>query len=124
MDNNKKFLDYDGLQRYHSNLVNNLKDLVYDPKLMFDDKKSLIVAKNWGDDRNEQGYVFGLKQGLLITVGNSIWQLTDPAKFMKILNTIEDVSTNADKTPTELGWKIVGKTTDFEVNGHTLNLIK
>lgn len=124
MDNNKKYLDYDGLQRYHSNLVNNLKDLVYDPKLMFDDKKSLVVAKNWGDDRNEQGYVFGLKQGLLITVGNSIWQLTDPAKFMKILNTIEDVSTKADKTSTELGWKIVGKTTDFEVNGHTLNLIK
>ena len=124
MDNNKKYLDYDGLQRYHSNLVNNLKDLVYDPKQMFNDKKELVSAANWGDDRNSQGYVFGLKQGLLVTVGNSVWQLTDPDKFMGILNTIEDVSTKSNKTPTELGWKIVGNTTDFEIDGHILNLVK
>ena len=120
---NKKYLDFEGLKKYHDNLVEKLKDLAFDPQMMFDDKTSLVTLDNWNHD--QYGKVFGLKKGLMVTVGTSIWQLEDPDKFKTKLTMI-DMSTDdkAKLTETELGWKIVGSTTDFYVDEHTLNLRK
>lgn len=120
---NKKYLDFEGLKSYHDNLVERLKDLTFDPQMMFEDKKSLVTLDNWKHD--QYGRVFGLKKGLMITVGTSIWQLTDPTKFKTKLTMIGmTTDEKSGFTETELGWKIVGSTTDFDVNEHTLNLKK
>lgn len=120
---NKKYLDFEGLKKYHDSLIKKLNDLSFDPQMMFDDKKSLMTIDNWKHD--QYGRVFGLKKGLMVTVGTSIWQLVNPDTFKSKLTavgiTIEDKSKlEAD----EIGWKIVGSTTDFDVDEHTLNLKK
>lgn len=120
---NKKYLDFEGLKKYHDSLIKKLNDLSFDPQMMFDDKKSLMTLDNWKHD--QYGRVFGLKKGLMVTVGTSIWQLVNPDTFKSKLTavgiTIEDKSKlEAD----EIGWKIVGSTTDFDVDEHTLNLKK
>lgn len=119
----KKFLDFEGLKKYHDVLIKKLKDLDFNPQMMFDDKTSLVDLNNWKHD--QYGRVYGLKKGLIVTVGTSIWQLVDPETFKTKLSTVG--LSNEEKaalTPNELGWKIIGSTTDFDVEKHTLNLKK
>lgn len=119
----KKFLDFEGLKKYHDALIKKLKDLDFNPQMMFDDKTSLVDLNNWKHD--QYGRVYGLKKGLIVTVGTSIWQLVDPETFKTKLSTVG--LSNEEKaalTPNELGWKIVGSTADFDVEKHTLNLKK
>lgn len=124
MAKKEQYLDYEGLKTYHSELVDRLKDLEYDPSRMFADKTALLTLDNW--DHDTYGRVFGLKNGLLVTVADKIWQLEDAAKFRLKLTSIGE--TPAQKSSKysmeELGWKIVGNTVDFDVNGHILQLTK
>lgn len=117
----KKFLDYDGIKKYHDELIKNLKDLNYDPQRMFESKEDLLNKSNWTDDK--YGRIFGLKKGLIVTVNNVIWQLADPGLFQTKMNTIGiDLTTLGAN---ELGWNIIsGSDTDFEIDGHTLLLNK
>lgn len=120
MDSNKKYLDYNGFKLYHDELVKRLKDLNYDPQRMFDSKEDLLKKSNWTDDR--YGRIFGLKVGLIVTVNNIIWQLVDPDLFQKKMNTIGlELS---ELSAEDLGWKIVGSSSDFEIDGHRLKLLK
>ena len=115
----KKFLDYDGIKKYHNELIKNLKDLNYDPQRMFESKEDLLNKSNWTDDK--YGRIFGLKKGLIVTVNNVIWQLANPELFQTKMNTIGvDLTTLGAN---ELGWNIIGGS-DFEIDGHTLLLNK
>lgn len=119
----KKFLDFEGLKKYHDVLIKKLKDLDFNPQMMFDDKTSLVDLNNWKHD--QYGRVYGLKKGLIVTVGASIWQLVDPETFKTKLSTVGlSNEEKASLTPNELGWKIIGSTVDFDVENHTLNLKK
>lgn len=124
MAKKEQYLDYDGLKTYHNTLVEKLKDLEYDPSRMFADKIALLTLNNWNHD--EYNRIFGLKAGLVVTVGKQIWQLVNPETFY-------DKITEMGKTPaqkselysvTQLGWKIVGSTVDFNINNHVLELSK
>lgn len=124
MAKKEQYLDYEGLKTYHSELVDRLKDLEYDPSRMFATKVDLLTINNW--DHDEYLRIYGLKAGLIITVGNQIWQLVTPETFYEKI-------TEMGKTPqqkselysvTQLGWKIVGNTVDFNINNHTLELTK
>lgn len=120
---NKQYLDYEGLATYHSELVKRLSDLEYDPNRMFEDIEDLLSLSKWGADK--YGRVAGLKEGILITVGTSIWQLEDAAKFGEILRSVQSV---ADKiliytTPESLGWRVVNNV-EFDVTNHILRLTK
>ena len=118
----KQYLDYEGLSLYHSELVKRLVDLEYDPNRIFEDKVDLFSLNKWGADK--YGRVTGLKNGLIITVGSEIWQLVDAETFRPILTRIQDVTEKAQIPVEDLGWKIVGNTVDFNINGHTLELTK
>ena len=118
----KKYLDLDGLSTYHDELVNKLVDLEYDPNRMFVTKAQLFSEIKWGTDRF--GRIIGLKEGLMITVAGEIWQLVEPETFSSILRTPGKISDKVALTPTELGWKVVGNTVDFNINNHTLELTK
>ena len=99
----KKFLDYDGIKKYHDELIKNLKDLNYDPQRMFESKEDLLNKSNWTDDK--YGRIFGLKKGLIVTVNNVIWQLANPELFQTKMNTIGvDLNTLGAN---ELGWNII-----------------
>jgi len=124
MSTTHKYLDYEGLQRYHNKLVSRLADLEYDPKRMFEDIEELITPSNWGTSK--YGRIVGLKEGLIVTVDDKIWQLQDPNTFRGVLTSSASI---ADKlltydTPESLGWKIVGSTVDFDIINHTLQLTK
>lgn len=116
------FLDFEGLQTYHDELIKRLTDLEYDPERLFEHKVDLFSLSRWG--ANKYGRVVGLKTGLIITVEGQIWQLEDPVKFNRILSRIQSPDEKAAMTPEELGWKIVGSTVDFNINNHTLELTK
>ena len=119
----ERYLDYDGLKTYHDELVRELKHLEFDPQRMFDTQEDIVTPSNWEADK--YGRVFGLKVGLIVTVGNKIWQLTDPGKFVARMNTVgETIAAKAALAPEVLGWKIVGCTTDFDVDEHLLKLMK
>lgn len=123
MSGTKQYLNYEGLGLYHQSLVERLKDLEYDPSRMFADKVALVTYSNWEHD--QYGRIFGLKEGLIVTVGKQIWQLEDPDTFGSVLRTIGlTPEEKAARTEEQLGWKIVGSTVDFNIDGHTLQLIK
>lgn len=117
-----KFLDFEGLQTYHNEIVRRLTDLEYDPDRMFENKVDLFSFEKWG--ANKYGRVVGLKKGLMVTVEGQIWQLDDPAKFNRILSRAQSAEDKALLTPEELGWKVVGSSVDFDVNNNTLVLTK
>ena len=48
---NKKFLDFEGLKKYHDVLTKKLKDLDFNPQMMFDNKSSLVDLNNWKHDQ-------------------------------------------------------------------------
>ena len=118
----QKFLDLDGLVTYHDELVQRLTDLEYDPNRMFATKAQLFSEIKWGSDKF--GRIIGLKEGLIVTVGNEIWQLVNPETFSTILRTPGRISDKVALTPTELGWKVVGNSVDFNINDHVLELTK
>lgn len=121
-NNTDRFLDYEGLKKYHHEMVERLIDLEFDPNRMFDDKVDLFNKTKWGADK--YGRVAGLKAGLIITVGTQIWQLEDPDTFGRILARVQDPNEKALIPVEDLGWKIVGSNVDFNVVGHTLQLTK
>ena len=122
MGNTKKYLDLEGLGTYHDELVQRLTDLEYDPNRMFATKVQLFSESKWGSDKF--GRIIGLKEGLIVTVGNEIWQLVNPETFSTVLRTPGNISEKVALTPAQLGWKIVGSTVDFNVNNHVLELTK
>lgn len=120
MSSTDKYLDYEGLRTYHSELVKRLKDLDYDPNRIFDDTEALCNRSNW--DVDAYGRIYGLKLGLIVTVGSQIWQLVNPETFAALFRTVNPEFSASDATPEELGWKIIG--IDFDVDEHTLRLFK
>lgn len=119
---NKKYLDYDGFKTYHNELVSHLRDLAFDPQRMFETTTELVTPANW---HIEYGRLMGIKRGLIVTVADKFWQLTDPDKFQARVTRIgETIEEKANLEPEQLGWKIVGSTTEFDINGHTLKLMK
>ena len=122
MSDTKKYLDLEGLGTYHGELVQRLTDLEYDPNRMFTTKSQLFSLNKWCNDKF--GRIIGLKEGLIITVANEIWQLVSPETFSTILRTPGKISDKVALTTEELGWKVVGNTVDFNVNDHILELTK
>lgn len=120
----KKYLDYEGFKTYHNELVSELRDLTFDSQRMFDSEEGLLTLNNWEHD--EFGRVWGLKEGLIITVDDIFWQLENPIGFWTILTRVGESPAEkaANYTIEELGWKKVGSTTEFDVDGHTLKLMK
>lgn len=118
----KKYLDYDGFKVYHKEMVKQIRNLEFDPQRMFDSKRELVDKSNWKFDN---GLAYGLKSGLIVTVGDKFWQLVEPEKFNKVLTKIGiDVEEKAGWEPDVLGWRIVGSNTNFDVDNHILKLIK
>ena len=122
MSSTDKYLDYEGLRTYHDELVSRLADLEYDPSRLFDDKEDLFDQQKWGV--NKYGRVAGLKEGLIITVGIQIWQLTDPTTFSTVLSSSQPVSEKVLIPVENLGWKVIGNGVDFDIANHTLTLTK
>jgi hypothetical protein len=118
----KKYLDLEGLGAYHSELVNKLVDLEYEPEKMFENKVDLFSLDKWG--ANKYGRVVGLRKGLMVTVENQIWQLENPARFNGVLSGSQSIEYKTQLPPDDLGWTIVGNTVDFNVNNHILELTK
>ena len=114
MSNAKQYLDYAGLQTYHSELVQRLADLEYEPNKLFADVTALTTRSNWV----KNGRVAGVREGLIVTVGGVLWQLEDADLFKGIL---DGVSVPADPTAEDLGWDVV---IDFNVDDHVLVLTK
>ena len=114
MSNTKQYLDYAGLQTYHSELVQRLADLEYDPNRLFADVTALTTRSNWV----KNGRVAGVKEGLIVTVGGVLWQLVDADLFKGIL---DSGSVPVDPTAEDLGWDVV---IDFNVDDHVLVLTK
>lgn len=114
MSNTKQYLDYAGLQTYHSELVQRLADLEYDPNRLFADVTALTTRSNWV----KNGRVAGVKEGLIVTVGGVLWQLVDADLFKGIL---DGGSVPTDPTAEDLGWDVV---IDFNVDDHVLVLTK
>lgn len=122
MDNAEKYLSYEGLTTYNDELIRRLTDLDYDPDRMFADKTELFSLEKWGVNRF--GRVVGLKAGLMITLDGQIWQLEDPVVFNSILTGNQSIASKVLIPMEDLGWKIVGNTVDFNINGHILELTK
>ena len=122
MDNTEKYLSYEGLATYQDELVRRLTDLDYDPDRMFANKTELFSLEKWGVNRF--GRVVGLKAGLMITLDGQIWQLEDPVVFNSILSGNQSIESKVLIPMEDLGWKIVGNTVDFNINGHILELTK
>ena len=122
MGNTKKYLDLEGLGAYHEELADRLKNLEFDPTRMFDDKEDLFSAQKWDQDR--LGRLYGLKEGLLVTVGNQFWQLENPTRWSTIYRRVQPIEEKLELTPEELGWKVVGNTVDFNISNHVLELTK
>lgn len=122
MDNTEKYLSYEGLTTYNDELIRRLTDLDYDPDRMFADKTELFSLEKWGVNRF--GRVVGLKAGLMITLDGQIWQLEDPVVFNSILTGNQSIASKVLIPMEDLGWKIVGNTVDFNINGHILELTK
>ena len=118
MGNTKKYLDYDGLRTYHNELVQRLTDLEYEPKKMFADIAALTTRSNWVKNNR----VAGVKEGLIVTVGNLIWQLENVNIFKVVLE--DNSSVTASTTAADIGWKVISNTVDFDVDGHILELTK
>lgn len=118
-----RFIDYEKFKIYHTELMKEIT-----PKLMFSTIEELFTLSNWETrDVNSKTYVYGLKEGLMISVGNSIWQLVDSAKFSRLLTVIG--VTAADKariynTADKCGWKAFngGGNADSNVTDHVLNM--
>ena len=122
MSSTIKYLNYEGLSKYHDELVKRLADLEYDPERMFETKADLFSLQKWG--ANKYGRVAGLKAGLIITVENKLWQLEDPDTFNNVLSSVQDVSEKVLIPVEDLGWRIVGSSVDFNINDHVLQLTK
>ena len=118
MNNTKQYLDYAGLKTYHNELVQRLVDLEFEPNKMFADVNALVNPSNWV----KNGRIAGVKAGLMVTVGDYIWQLKDANVFKKILENNSSVTEST--TAEELGWKVISNKVDFDVNNHTLILTK
>ena len=114
MSNTKQYLDYAGLQTYHSELVQRLADLEYDPNRLFADVKALTTRFK----QVKNGRIAGVKEGLIVTVGGVLWQLVDADLFKGIL---DGGSVPANPTAKDLGWDVV---IDFNVDDHILVLTK
>ena len=122
MDNTEKYLSYEGLTTYNDELIRRLTDLDYDPDRMFADKTELFSLEKWGVNRF--GRVVGLKAGLMITLDGQIWQLEDPETFNSVLSGNQSIASKVLIPMEDLGWKIIGNTVDFNINGHILELTK
>ena len=124
MSNEDKYLDYEGLGVFTTELENRLADLDYDPERMFEDMEELLTLSKWGADR--YGRVAGLKRGLIVTIEGKIWQLEDEDTFGAILRRVQPISEKLATydTPDKLGWKLVGSDVDLDVNDHILRLVK
>ena len=118
MSNTKQYLDYTGLTTYHNELVQRLEDLEFEPNKMFADVSALVTRSNWV----KNGRIAGVKEGLMVTVGDYIWQLKDVNVFKGILENNSSVTEST--TAEELGWKVISNKVDFDVNNHTLILTK
>ena len=118
MSNTKQYLDYTGLKTYHNELVQRLEDLEFEPNKIFADVNALVKRDNWVKNNR----IAGLKKGLMVTVGDYIWQLKDANVFKGILENNSSVTEST--TAEELGWKVISNKVDFDVNDHTLILTK
>ena len=118
MNNTKQYLDYAGLKTYHNELIQRLADLEFEPNKMFADVKALVTRSNWVKNNR----VAGVKAGLMVTVGDYIWQLKDANVFKGILE--NNSSVTEATTAEELGWRVISNKVDFDVNDHTLILTK
>ena len=118
MNNTKQYLDYTGLTTYHNELVQRLEDLEFEPNKMFADVSALVTRSNWVKNNR----VAGVKAGLMVTVGDYIWQLKDADTFKRILK--DNSSVTESTTAEELGWRVISNKVDFDVNDHTLILTK
>ena len=118
MSNTKQYLDYKGLQTYHNELVQRLEDLEFEPNKIFANVDALVNPSNW----LKNGRIAGVKEGLMVTVGDYIWQLKNADTFEKILKNNSSVTKST--TAEDLGWKVISNKVDFNVNDHTLILTK
>ena len=118
MSNTKQYLDYTGLTTYHNELVQRLEDLEFEPNKIFADVNALVKRSNWVKNNR----IAGVKEGLMVTVGDYIWQLKDANVFKGILENNSSVTEST--TAEELGWKVISNKVDFDVNNHTLILTK
>ena len=118
MKNTKQYLDYAGLKTYHDELIQRLTDLEYEPNKMFADVNELVTRSNWVKNNG----IAGVKVGLIVTVGDCIWQLNDANIFKSILE--DNSSVTESTTAEELGWRVISNTVDFDINDHTLILTK
>ena len=118
MSNTKQYLDYAGLQTYHNELIQRLVDLEFEPNKMFADVSALVTRSNWVKNNR----IAGLKVGLMVTVGDYIWQLKDVNAFKGILENNSSVTEST--TAEEMGWRVIGNKVDFDINDHTLILTK
>ena len=55
MSNTKQYLDYAGLQTYHSELVQRLEDLEFEPNKMFANVDALVTRLNWVKNNRSAG---------------------------------------------------------------------
>ena len=118
MNNTKQYLDYAGLKTYHNELIQRLADLEFEPNKMFADVNALVTRSNWVKNNR----IAGVKVGLMVTVGDYIWQLKDVNAFKGILENNSSVTEST--TAEELGWRVISNKVDFDVNDHTLILTK
>ena len=118
MSNTKQYLDYTGLKTYHNELVQRLEDLEFEPNKIFADVNALVNPSNWV----KNGRIAGVKAGLMVTVGDYIWQLKDANVFKGILENNSSVTEST--TAEELGWRVISNKVDFDVNDHILILTK
>ena len=118
MSNTKQYLDYAGLQTYHNELIQRLVDLEFEPNKMFADVNALVTRSNWVKNNR----IAGVKVGLMVTVGDYIWQLKDVNAFKGILENNSSVTEST--TAEEMGWRVIGNKVDFAINDHTLILTK
>ena len=118
MNNTKQYLDYAGLKTYHNELIQRLADLEFEPNKMFADVSALVTRSNWVKNNR----IAGVKVGLMVTVGDYIWQLKDANVFKGILENNSSVTEST--TAEELGWRVISNKVDFDVNDHTLILMQ